>query len=138
MTRTASPNDFALEIEGIGRFIFGRRTGRDRFRISAEFHRLTEGLPLGDSDLAIAAEAFATVKTLLVEGPKEITDMLDLDAPASTDPDADSKLLRVFFTLRQKELSFRPGTREGSETARQGDVGDGGVLVSEEVQPGAA
>ena len=137
MARTAAPNDFALEVEGIGNFIFGRRTGRDRFRISAEFHRLTEGLELGDSELAVAAEAYATVKTLLVDGPAEITAMLDLDAPAPIDADADAKLLRVFFTLRQKELSFRPGSGEGSKASRKADGEDAGVLVSAQIQPDA-
>lgn len=131
MTRPASQNDFAVELEGFGTLIFGRRTGRDRFRIAADYHRLTEGLDVGDSEFGLTAEAFATVKTLLVEGPEEITAMLDLDAPASGDPDADAKLLRVFFALRQKELSFRPGQREVGTPARKEDGGQSGVLVSQ-------
>lgn len=137
MTRPASPNDFSVEVEGLGTFIFGRRTGRDRFRIAAEFHRLTEGQDVGDSEFGLATEAFVTVKQLLVDGSADITAMLDLDAPAPVDPDADSKMLRVFFALRQKELSFRPGAKQGGEAPREGNGGQPGVLVSPEVQPGA-
>lgn len=137
MNRPASQSDFALEVEGIGNFIFGRRTGRDRFRIAADYHRLTEGLDVSDSELGLAAEALATIKALLVEGPAEITAMLDLDAPTDTDAEGDAKLLRVFFALRQKELSFRPRKGEGSEAARQEDGDKPGVLVSPEVQPRA-
>lgn len=137
MTRAASPSDFSVEVEGLGTFIFGRRTGRDRFRIAAEFHRLTEGLDVGDSEFGLATEAFVTVKQMLVEGPDEIAAMLDLDAPASMDPDADAKLLRAFFALRQKELSFRPRKGEDGTAPWQVDGGQPGVLVSPEVQPGA-
>lgn len=137
MARPAAPNDFTLEIEGIGNFIFGRRTGRDRFRISADYHRLTEGLDVGESELGLVAEAFATVKTLMVDGPVDIATMLDLDAPSDVDQDGDAKLLRVFFALRQKELSFRPRAGEGREAAREGNGEQPGVLAAPEVQPGA-
>lgn len=129
MSRPASQNDFTVDVEGIGSFIFGRRTGRDRFRIAADYHRLTEGLEVADSEFGLTAEAFATVKNLLVEGPADVVASIDLDAPASMDPDADSKLLRVFFALRQKELSFRPGAGKDGEAAREGNGGDAGVLV---------
>lgn len=137
MNRPASPNDFSIDVDGLGTFIFGRRTGRDRFRIAADYHRLTEGLEVGDSEFGLAAEALATIKALLVEGPAEIMAMLDLDAPADTSAEADAKLLRVFFALRQKELSFRPRKGEGSQAARSENGGEPGVLVSPEVQPGA-
>lgn len=137
MNRPAAKNDFVVEVEGLGTFVFGRRTGRDRFRIAADYHRLTEGLDVSDNDFGMAAEALATVKTLLVEGPAEIMAMLDLDAPADPSPEADAKLLRVFFALRQKELSFRPRPGEGSEASREENSGNAGVLVSPQVQPAA-
>jgi hypothetical protein len=130
MTRPASQNDFTVEVESLGTFVFARRTGRDRFKIAAEYHRLTEGLDVTDSEFGLVSEALATVKTLLVEGAPEITAMLDLDAPSDCDPDGDAKLLRVFFALRQKELSFRPGAGEGGEASREVDIAKPGVLVS--------
>lgn len=137
MSRPAASSDFTVDVEGLGTFVFGRRTGRDRFRMAAEFHRLTEGLDVGDSEFGLVADAFVTIKALLVDGPAEITSMLDLEAPASMDPDADAMLLRVFFALRQKELSFRPGAREDGKAARPGDGRDDRVLVPQEVQPSA-
>lgn len=136
--REAAPNDFALDVEGIGNFIFGRRTGRDRFRIAAEFHRLTEGLQVGESEFGLAAESVATIRVLMVEGPDDIKPLLDLDAPSTSEQDGDAKLLRVFFALRQKELSFRSGSREAVARDGKGAVGDAGILVSPEVQPVAA
>lgn len=125
--REAAPSDFPVEVEGQGTFIFGRRTGRDRFRIAALYHRLTEGLDVSGSDFGVASEAFATVSTLLVEGPASFVALLDLDAPADTD-DRDALILRVFFALRHKELSFRPGAKQDGQAAGQGDGADAGVL----------
>jgi hypothetical protein len=137
MTRSASPNDFTVEVQGVGDFTFGRRTNRDRFKIAADYHRLTEGLEVGDSEFGLTAEAFATVKCLLVEGPADLSAMLDLDAAAAMGPDDDAKLLRVYFALRQKELSFRPGAGEGGKAPGAVNGGQPGVLVSPEVQPAA-
>ena len=137
MTRPASPTDFNIEVQGLGTFVFGRRTGRDRFKIAAEYHRLTEGMDVADVELGLAAEAMATVRTLLVDGPDEIKAMTDLEAPADPDPEADAKLLRVFFALRQKELSFRPRKGANGQGAGQEDGDQPGVLVPPEVQPAA-
>lgn len=133
MTRPAAPSDFPVEVEGIGNFVFGRRTGRDRFKIAAEYHRLTEGLDVSNTDFGITAEAQTTVTVLLVDGPDEIKAMLDLGAAASLDPEADAKLLRVFFALRAKELSFRRPAGEGVKAPgpENGDVA--GVLVPKEI-----
>lgn len=135
--RPPHKDDFPLDVEGVGHFIFGRRTVRDRFRIAAEYHRLTEGLDPGGTDFALAAEAHATLGTLLVEGPAAFVALLDLDRADPLDVEADASVVRVFLALRHKELSFRPRPHQAGEGARPGDGRQPGVLVPPPVQSAA-
>lgn len=137
MSREAAPTDFVVEVPGLGDLAFGRRTNRDRFKIAAEYHRITEGLPVSESEFGLTAEAFATVKCLLVDGPAKLTDMLNLDGVSPEDPDGDAMLLRVFFALRQKELSFRPGQGKVGKESGAPDGAQSGVLVPPEVRTNA-
>lgn len=69
MARIASPGDYAVTVEGLGQFTFGRRTMRDEFAVAAEYSRLTEGVADNQSRLAVLARAYAAIKTLMVSGP---------------------------------------------------------------------
>lgn len=113
MPRSKAPGDFDVEVEGVGRFIFGRRTPRDVFTIRGEYNRITGGNFTEDGMFAdMAALAFVTIKQLAVEMPDGF-DPERLD-PVMSD-EWEPKLIRVFGELRAKELSFRPELREGSK-----------------------
>ena len=113
--REPAKGDFSVEVEGLGTIICARRTNRDRFRIGAEYQRLTEGAPVGVSDFGLVAEATATFKVLLVDGPASLLAALDMDAEVDYEAETDEVLIKFFLALREKELSFRRGTGSDSE-----------------------
>lgn len=120
MARTAAAGDFQVEVDGVGRFTFARRTPRDVFRIRGEYERLTGGNYTEDGQYKDwTALAFATIKLLAVEAP----DGFDLDKiDPNVEDDWEAKLVRVFADLREKELSFRPGSGAGGEATGEGAV----------------
>jgi hypothetical protein len=119
MSQTAG-RTFALPIEGIGTFIFAKRNMRLQFKITAEFTRLTEGLPEGDLslDARATATAVATLKVLTVEAP-EGWGPADLDNVDPLDEEAQGKLARIFLALRAREDSFRKGSEPAGEDKRE-------------------
>ena len=120
--REPAKGDFSVEVEGLGTIVCARRTNRDRFRIGAEYQRLTEGAPVGVSDFGVVAEATATFKVLLVDGPAPLLAALDMDAEVDANEDTDAVLIRCFLALREKELSFRRGTGNDSEASGSGEL----------------
>lgn len=112
--RTAAPGDFKVDVDDVGSFTFGRRSPRDVFRIRGEYARLTGGNITEDGSFGdFPALVFVTIKQLMVSGP----DAFNLDnIDPLVDESWESRLIRVFTALRAKELSFRPGSGEGSET----------------------
>ena len=111
--RPEGAGDFTVEVDGIGTFTFGRRRQRDVYRIRGEYNRLTGGNYAEDGNFNdFPALAHATLAVLMVQAPEGF-DLNDLDP--LTDDDCDSKILKVFAALREKELSFRPRTRKGGE-----------------------
>lgn len=103
MARVASPGDFSVAIEGLGHFVFGRRTMRDEFAVAAEFARLTEGEADPESRLAYLARAFAAIKVLMVSGPNGWrVDDLEPQEDASY-----TQLEQVYDSLLVKEADFR-------------------------------
>lgn len=120
--REPGKGDFSFEVEGLGTVVCGRRTMRDRFRIGAEYHRLTEGAPCGQTDFGVVAEAVATFKTLLVDAPKPLLAALDMDALADSLDDPDELLIKAFLALREKELSFRRGNGTDSKDSGTGEL----------------
>lgn len=113
MARTPAPGDFPVDVDGLGKFTFGRRAPRDVFRIRGEYDRLTGGNYADDGSYNdFSALAFATIKQLAVNMP----DGFDLE---KIDPNVDEKweatLIRVFSAMREKELSFRPSAGADSQ-----------------------
>ena len=136
--REPALTDFTIDVSGVGSCTFGRRTGRDRFKIATEYHRLVGGLDVSGSDLGVVAEAYSTLGALLVDGPDSLQKAMDLEADDDGQgTERDNLVLKVYFALRAKELSFRPNANKASEGngAKQGE--DAGVLVQAEVQPTA-
>jgi hypothetical protein len=112
MPRTAAASDFQVDVEGLGTFTFGRRTQQDVFRIRGDYTRVTGANFDGDGNASdMPALAYATITVLLVEAPSGFK----LEADPLLEDDWEVRLLRVFHALREKELSFRPQLREGSE-----------------------
>jgi hypothetical protein len=104
--RTAGNGDFPVEVEGMGRFIFARKTMRDVYAIRGEYAAVTSNNFTEEGGFAdIGALAFITLNRLMVSAPSDF-DLAGLDPV--TDDDAEPKIVKVFLALREKELSFRP------------------------------
>src|SRR5207248_4244523 len=70
MTRAPLGSDFSLDVSGVGRFTFGRRTQKDKYLIRSQYSQLTndywkeDGQP-GDME----AWMHATIAVLMVKAP---------------------------------------------------------------------
>jgi len=114
MPRTAKDSDFPVDVDGIGRFKFARRTLKDRYQIRTYYGQLTNDHWQEDGSVG-DMEAFmhATIHVLVVEAPPDFSiDELD----PLLDDDIQKKIEAIFLALRQKELSFRPQPATGSTT----------------------
>lgn len=129
MARAPSNTDYLVPVDGIGNFTFARRRLRDELAIAAEFSRLTEGVETPTPFLESVAGWVSTLKVLTVKAP----DDWNIDEMDPIESDTYDKLMRVHAALREKEGSFRSGTKQASEAQRTGDVADAGVLVSADV-----
>lgn len=135
MSRENNSTDFSIDVEGLGRFRFARRKMRDVYRIRSMYGSLTNGFYDENGNVAdISAFAYATIETLLIEGPAGFN--LDALDPLSDDR-CEEKIMKIFAKLRERESSFRPQSAESGE-------GEGKVageqlrtVVSGEVQPTA-
>lgn len=116
MPRTASPqSDITVDVDGLGSFMFARRQQRDVFRIRGEYDKLTGGNYTEEGSYGdLPALARATIDVLLVSAPSSFT---AIQADPLLDDNWQVDLVKVFTALREKELSFRPVSREGSAPA---------------------
>lgn len=120
MARIPSNTDFQVTVDGLGTFTFGRRRLRDELAIAAEFSRLTEGVDTPTAYLASVAGWIATLKVLTVAAPEG----WDIDAMDPLEEDTYTNLVKVHSALREKEGSFRSGSKQTGETQRQGNSED--------------
>jgi len=112
--RTPAPGDFPVDVEGVGSFVFGRRTLRDELRISAEIARTNEGVDTNNAQpgtpeyfLAQVGGWMAVLRVLTVNAPAE----WDLDTMDPLDETTYQKLALAHAALREKEGSFRRGAK---------------------------
>lgn len=104
--RTAHSGDFAVDVEGIGRFTFGRRTQRDQYKIRGLYAQMTDAHWREDGSVGdYEAWMHANLEVLTVEFPP--TFALDKLDPLVDDV-KDDRISRIYNALREKELSFRP------------------------------
>lgn len=101
-----SPATFPVEVDGIGSFTFRKRTLDAQFKIEAGAVRLLGGDAPSASLYALAI-SFATVEHLAVTVPegwaiKEIDPL---------DDEQMDQVQKVFGRLREKELTFRAGSK---------------------------
>lgn len=117
MTRPAHTSDFAVDVEGVGRFVFGRRQMADEIKIHVEYARMTEAVtptPWLDQ----IATWLATLKVMTVKSP----DGFNLDELDPLDDDVYANLMKVYMAFAEKERSFRGNKGKSSEAGGQGAV----------------
>jgi hypothetical protein len=131
--RAPATTDFHVDVDGIGHFVFARRTMRDEMRISAEYSRFTEGLSQPTNYLDSMAGWIATLNVLTVSMPHN----WDPENMDPFDPESEENILKVYSALRIKEGSFRPKKEAASEGSGQGNGPTSELLVSPPVPPAA-
>lgn len=131
--RDPSKTDFHVDVDGVGHFIFCRRTMRDEMRIAAEYSRFTEGVAQPTPFLDSVAGWISTLNVLTVQMPYD----WNPEAMDPFDDETHSKILKVYGALRAKEASFRaPKAAEGKDSG-PGDGTASELLVSSPVPPAA-
>ncbi len=130
MARRASPTDFSIDVEGIGRFVFARRKMADEIKIQVEYARLIEGVE-PTTWLAAVAGWISALSVLTVIAPAG----WNIDEMDPTEDETYSRMNAVHKALLQKEGSFRTKPNQDGSATGSGSVQDNGVLVSSEVQP---
>lgn len=131
--RKISATDFHVEVDGVGRFRFARRTMRDEFHVGAEYSRLTEGVDTPTAWLGQMASMVSNLKVLAVTVPAD----WDIDAMDPLDNESYSRIVKVYNALRVQEDTFRSGSgKRGKETGQETGK-DAAILVPEEVSASA-
>lgn len=128
--RAAHPTDFTLDVEDIGRFVFGRRQMADEIKIHVEYARLTEAVT-PTAWLDQVATWLSTLKVMTVRAP----DGWNLDEMDPLDDETYAKMLKVYAALTAKEGSFRRGPAKGGEAAGEAAGRDDRVLVPRALPP---
>lgn len=106
------PNVYPVTVDGIGEFVFKRRTMRLQLAIEVETARLSEGVAL-PNDVAIFIAAVAELKVLTEAAPKGWAP----DEADPYEPEAYSKIIRAWRALSEKEGSFRRGAEKDAAAA---------------------
>jgi hypothetical protein len=132
--RKASKSDFYVEVDGVGRFSFARRSPQDVYRIRTETNTLTDGFEDKNGNMDLGAFMFATLKVLMVSAPEGFAGASSTAEPPiapdlnTLDPVMDDtwedKIINIYKALRDKELSFRPRPVEAVQRAGPGHGDD--------------
>ena len=104
-----------LEVEGVGSFVFRRRTLKLQAKLESVMDDITGG-PVRSKNLQRFCAALATLETLTVEAPPG----WDLEEADPLDDDAFANVAKVWEALREQEETFRrarPGYREPERLA---------------------
>lgn len=104
MTRASKTTDFDVTVEGVGRFVFGKRTMGDELAIQREFADILQGVQPTDWLMTMAGW-LSVLRVLTVSAPAG----WDLDEMDPLDESTYERLFKVYTALRDKEGSFRPG-----------------------------
>lgn len=110
MARISKATDYTLPVDGVGSFVFGRRTMRDELDIQREYAVILGGAqPTPMLDLL--ANWISVFKVLTVLAP----DGWDLDTMDPLDDETYEKMRRVYDAIAEKEASFRRKPAPGSQ-----------------------
>ena len=115
MARKAQPTDFPVTVEGVGTFVFAKRTMRDEIAIQVEFARIIDGVE-PTAWLETVGGWFSVLRVLTVRAP----DGWDFDALDPLDNDTYRNLGRLHDGLVTQERSFRQGTKPDGQTSGVG------------------
>lgn len=108
--RKAKDSDFFVELDGVGKFRFGRRTFGDRMAMGAETSRLTGGNEV-DPETSAYASFIAAHKVLCVEAPEGWEDLEQLDLITHSE----EKVFELYAKVREVEARFREESNQGSK-----------------------
>lgn len=112
--RAPSDSDFAVEVDGVGRFIFAKRKMKDHLRINVLYSMLTAGFGLPTPFLDTVATWLSTLRIMAVQLPDGFGPIAELDP---LDDATYSKLQKVSEALRVTEQSFRQGAAAAGQAA---------------------
>ena len=110
-TRQPRPTDFEVPVEGVGNFLFARRTLADELAVQREYARIIDGVENPTEWLATMAGWLSVLRTITIRAPEGWS----LDDMDPLDPATYEKLFKVYSALRDKEGSFRPGLGKESQ-----------------------
>jgi hypothetical protein len=130
--RKPKDTDFLVELEGVGKFRFARRTFGDRIKIRGEIARMSRDFG-DDLDAVAEVTVVAVYKTLMVACPPGWEDIEAIDLVDR--PEAEDQAWQLFLKLQDAEARFRQERDEKREGGRQGDGALDPVLVSPAVSP---
>lgn len=132
-SRQPAATDFFVTVEGVGRFSFGQRKMADEMQIAVEYSLMTQGIDTPSSWLSIMADAMSQLRVLTVKAP----DDWDMDEMDPLNGETYAKIVKVHRALREKETSFREKPATAGKDSGPRDSEGAGVLVPQEIQPGA-
>lgn len=110
--RTPKVTDFTVTVEGIGRFVFGKRTMGDELAIQREYADIIGGVT-PTVWLETMGGWLSVLRVLTVRAP----DGWDLDEMNPLDEDTYARLHQVYTALRDQERSFRGSKGTAGEAA---------------------
>ena len=110
MPRESQVSDFDVQVEGVGRFVFARRTLADELEVQREYARIIDGVTPTDW-LSTMAGWLSVLRTITVRAPAG----WDLETLDPLDEGTYAKIHKVYTALRDKERSFRPAPGGASE-----------------------
>jgi hypothetical protein len=109
--RAPKPTDFTVSVEGVGRFVFGKRTMADELAIQREYADIIQGVERPTVWLDTMGGWLSALRVLTVSAP----DGWDLDELDPLDEQTYANLNRVYEELRNQERSFRGGQKPAGE-----------------------
>ncbi|EEP0937587.1 hypothetical protein KD576_004183 [Salmonella enterica subsp. enterica serovar Thompson] len=128
--REPKKSDFKVPVEGVGQFIFGRRTMNDEVKIAQEYSRIIGDVENPSWYLNMLGNCLSILRILTVEAPEG----WDLDTLDPLDDDTYASLVKVATSLKEQEERFRKPARDDGEEAGAAMGELSGPLVSPNVQ----
>lgn len=112
MARAPQLTDFIVNVDGVGRFVFAKRTMRDEISIQVEYAKMLDGVE-PTQWLSVVCGWLSVLSVLTVRAPDGWS--LDLDDLDPMDPEVYERLSKVHAALVEQERSFRPGPKPRGE-----------------------